>query len=209
MGAPGGVIEATGEERVEGILAGMAAGTVAAVMAEGDGFGQGDIEAAGTGDGGSDLRHLERVGEPGALMILGKDEDLGLAGQPAERGGMEEEPADALGAFRACNYDLIYLRPASLQQGQAVISVLRALVEHFADRPHLMAETSVGLRPPSGGAEAAAVAAAIPADLLAGGEEAIRAAVTYVAGMTDRFAFRQAVALLGWDADKLPTGVDA
>jgi dGTPase len=123
--------------------------------------------------------------------------------------GMEEEPADALGAFRACNYDLIYLRPASLQQGQAVISVLRALVEHFADRPHLMAETSVGLRPSSGGAEAAAVAAAIPADLLAGGEEAIRAAVTYVAGMTDRFAFRQAVALLGWDADKLPTGVDA
>jgi hypothetical protein len=32
----------------------------------------------------------------------------------------------------------------------------------------------------------------------------VRAAVTYVAGMTDRFAFRQAVALLGWDPDKLP-----
>ena len=36
----------------------------------------------------------------------------------------------------------------------------------------------------------------------------MRAAVTYVAGMTDRFAFRQAVALLGWDPSKLPTGVD-
>ncbi len=34
------------------------------------------------------------------------------------------------------------------------------------------------------------------------------AAVTYVAGMTDRFAFRQAVALLGWDPEKLPAGVD-
>jgi hypothetical protein len=33
--------------------------------------------------------------------------------------------------------------------------------------------------------------------------------VTYVAGMTDRFAFRQAVAQLGWDPAKLPAGVDA
>jgi dGTPase len=36
----------------------------------------------------------------------------------------------------------------------------------------------------------------------------VRSAVTYVAGMTDRYAFRQAVALLGWDPAKLPTGVD-
>ena len=36
----------------------------------------------------------------------------------------------------------------------------------------------------------------------------MRAAVAYVAGMTDRFAFRQAVALLGWDLAKLPVGVD-
>ena len=28
--------------------------------------------------------------------------------------------------------------------------------------------------------------------------------MTYVAGMTDRFAFRQAVAVLGWDPAKLP-----
>ena len=36
---------------------------------------------------------------------------------------------------------------------------------------------------------------------------AVRAAVAYVAGMTDRFAFSQAVALLGWDPDKLPAGI--
>ena len=36
----------------------------------------------------------------------------------------------------------------------------------------------------------------------------MRAAVTHVAGMTDRFAFRQAVAVLGWDPSKLPAGVD-
>jgi dGTPase len=107
--------------------------------------------------------------------------------------GMEEEAAEALAAFRACNYERIYLREASVRQGEAVVSVLRALVEHFADRPHLMAETSLdeGAQP----------------DLARGGEEAVRAAVTYVAGMTDRFAFHQAETRLGWDPDKLPAGV--
>ena len=32
--------------------------------------------------------------------------------------------------------------------------------------------------------------------------------MTYVAGMTDRYAFRTAVASLGWDPAKLPVGVD-
>jgi dGTPase len=105
--------------------------------------------------------------------------------------GMEEDPAEALSAFRACNYERIYLRQASVRQGEAVVQVLRALVEHFADRPHLMADTSGRASP----------------DVLAGSQEALVAAVTYVAGMTDRFAFRQAVALLGWDPQKLPAGV--
>jgi dGTPase len=42
-----------------------------------------------------------------------------------------------------------------------------------------------------------------------GSSQALRAAVTYVGGMTDRFAFQQAVALLGWDPEKLPQGIDA
>ncbi len=73
------------------------------------------------------------------------------------------------------------------------MAVLRALVEHFSDRPHLIADEGARTHPP---------------DVLAGGEDAVRAAVTYVAGMTDRFAFRQAVALLGWDPAKLPVSVD-
>jgi dGTPase len=109
--------------------------------------------------------------------------------------GMEEDAAEALAAFRTCNYERIYLREASLRQGDAVISVLRALVEHFADRPHLITEHTNGPRE--------------PVDVIAGSEEAVRAGVTYVAGMTDRFAFRQAVALLGWDPAKLPAGVDS
>jgi dGTPase len=84
----------------------------------------------------------------------------------------------------------VYLRPASVAQADAVIAVLRALVEHYADRPNsLPADWRAGV------------------DLAAGSAEALRAAVTYVGGMTDRFACTQAVALLGWDPAKLPRGV--
>ena len=104
--------------------------------------------------------------------------------------GMDEELAEALAAFRQCNYDHVYLRPASVTQGVSVVAVLRALVEHFADRPYRIPGVS--------GA----------ADLAGGTEDAVVAAVAYVAGMTDRFAMGVAVAELGWDRDSLPRGVD-
>jgi dGTPase len=100
--------------------------------------------------------------------------------------GMTEDRAEALAAFRSHNYERIYLRPESVTQGEAVIRVLRALVEHFADRPNLLPSVE---------------------DLPAGSPEALAAAVTYVAGMTDRYAFATAVAQLGWDPDELPTGI--
>jgi dGTPase len=99
--------------------------------------------------------------------------------------GMPADLADALAELRDCNYERIYLRPASLYQAEAATEVLRALVDHFVDRPNLLPD-------------------ARGADVVAGSEEAARSAVTYVAGMTDRFAFRSAVALLGWDPAKLP-----
>ncbi len=102
--------------------------------------------------------------------------------------GMEPEMAEALAEFRATNYRHIYLRPASRAQAAAVSEVLTALVEHFADRPG---------RIPGG-----------PSSVVAGSETALRSAVTYVAGMTDRFAFRSAVAELGWDPVRLPRAVD-
>jgi dGTPase len=103
--------------------------------------------------------------------------------------GLDEETAEALTQLRRFNYDHIYLRPASRAQAEAVIPVLRALVEHFADRPNLLP-----------GADRA---------LTAGSSDAVAAAVTYVSGMTDRFANRCAVALLGWDPRRLPSGIDA
>jgi dGTPase len=103
--------------------------------------------------------------------------------------GMVEHLAEALAAFRAWNYERIYLRPASVAQGVVVGTVLRALVEHMADRPNLIPGVAE-----DGG-------------LAAGSAEALRAAVTYVGGMTDRFAFSSAVTHLGWDPARLPVGV--
>ncbi len=119
--------------------------------------------------------------------------------------GLAEELAEALDAFRACNYEQIYLRPASLSQGRAVVDVLRALVDHLADRPDLVAGSApAGDAGQGDGAGGGGHRAAV-----AGGDEAVRAAVTYVGGMTDRYACRMAMDHLGWDRDRLPGGVGA
>jgi dGTPase len=98
--------------------------------------------------------------------------------------GMRAEVASALSALRTFNYERIYSRPEALAQTATVVRVLRALVEYFVDRP---GELPPDFRPtePSG---------------------AVRAAVAYVGGMTDRYAFRTAVQLLGWQGDGLPDG---
>jgi len=104
--------------------------------------------------------------------------------------GMDPATADALAQFRAANYHHVYMRPDSLEQADAVIAILRALVEHVSERPALM-----GARP---------IAAGGPAP---GSDDARFAAVAYVAGMTDRFACERAVTLLGWDPARLPRSV--
>jgi dGTPase len=98
---------------------------------------------------------------------------------------MAADSAAALASLRAFNYERIYVRPESLAQSQAVVRVLQALVEHFVARPDLLPATAV-------------------ADDAAPGDDPVRAAVTYVAGMTDRYAFDLAVRDLGWDPDRLP-----
>ncbi len=98
--------------------------------------------------------------------------------------GMDAMHADALAAFRSFNYEQIYLREESIDQGAAVIAVLRALVEHYAAHP-------------------LEVPGATDRD-----DEPLFGAVRYVAGMTDRFAFRAATSVLGWPEERLPRGVD-
>ena len=102
--------------------------------------------------------------------------------------GMTDPMAEALAEFRRFNYEHIYMRPASIQQSSSVVRVLRALVEHYADRPNsLPQQHPVGVEP--------------------GSEQALRRAVTYVGGMTDRYAFAQARARLGWRTQDLPIGI--
>ena len=110
--------------------------------------------------------------------------------------GLSSELADALAAFRSFNYERIYMRPASVAQGEVVVRVLRALVEFFSDRPNALPTREIeGTDHPAEGAAA-------------GSDQARREAVRYVAGMTDRFAFAQARAHLGWDTAGLPAGLD-
>lgn len=99
--------------------------------------------------------------------------------------GMDADTAVALATLRRFNYERIYTRPESVAQSDAVIEVLHGLVEHYTGRPALMPDEYQVL------AES----------------DAVRAAVTYVGGMTDRFAFDAAERLLGWDPDRLPRGI--
>ena len=114
-------------------------------------------------------------------FIGGVVEGTATAGQVC----MVEPLAESLAVFRRANYDHIYNRPSSVTQGRTVVAVLSALVEHLAGQPHLLPH------PPD--------AATDP----------VRAVVSHVAGMTDRYAFDTAVRLLDWPADRLPRGFDS
>lgn len=112
-----------------------------------------------------------------------------VIGCVAETGevGMDPDTAGALAALRAFNYERIYTRPESVAQSHAVVDVLQALVEYYLRNPQAL-PLEPGAAPP-------------------GGEELVLEAVTYVAGMTDRFAFDTATALLDWDPRRLPRGI--
>jgi dGTPase len=111
-----------------------------------------------------------------------------MIGAAAESGrvAMTADVADALAEFRRFNYERVYMRPASKQQAMQVIELLRALVEHYADRPNAIPDVR---------------------DLDAGSPSALRAAVSYVAGMTDRYACSKALSELGWPHSRLPDGI--
>lgn len=97
--------------------------------------------------------------------------------------GLRRAEADALAAFRAFNYERIYLRPDAREQATLVIELLQRLTEWFIEHP---AAIGTGSLHPAGSTECAADA------------------VKYVSGMTDRFALQLAVDRLGWPPERLP-----
>ncbi|MFT8395503.1 HD domain-containing protein [Propionibacterium sp.] len=97
--------------------------------------------------------------------------------------GMDETTAGALAALRRFNYERIYTRQESLEQSRTMVRMLHELVSFYFAHPE-----------------------ELPSDHR-DESDAIRGVVTYVAGMTDRFAFESAERLLGWEQDSLPVGI--
>lgn len=103
---------------------------------------------------------------------------------------MEQSAAEVLDAFRANNFERIYLRPAALEQSEKVVRILTSLVEFLAEHPANVPDVFTG---------------AIP--FPASPEEAAHVAVAYVASMTDRYAFATAKDLLGLPESAMPRSV--
>ena len=86
-----------GDAARERLLAGVAERRVPQVVPERDGLGQVLVQPERPRDGARDLRHLERVGEPGAEVVaLGGQEHLRLMRQASERLRVEDLVAVAL-----------------------------------------------------------------------------------------------------------------
>jgi len=130
---------------------------------------------------------LERCGATRRTQLAAFIGAMINATEQTGRIGMTTDHAAALSAFRAFNYERIYLRPKSREQAARVVTMLQGLVEYLA-----------------------ADATRIPARLLVDNSQAgrQRASVEWVAGMTDRYARSVAAEWLGMTADTLPLGVD-
>ncbi len=74
----------------ERVLGSVSTRAVAAIVAQRDRLGERDVGSDGTSDCCGHLGHLERMGQPGALVVLGEHEHLGLPRQAPERIGMQD-----------------------------------------------------------------------------------------------------------------------
>lgn len=99
--------------------------------------------------------------------------------------GFPKDVAEAVDQLRTFNYERIYSSELSMRQRECVVPMLRSLVVRYSNDPRLFGRE----------------------DLDDGSDEALRAAVTYVVGMTDRFAATAAATLCGWGRDRLPVAV--
>ena len=107
VGAPHGMVVAAVDVWRQCVFAGVPTWAVTAVVTEGDRLGQGHVEPEGASDRGGDLGNLEGVGQPGALMVVGEDEHLGLAGQAPEGAGVQDAVAIAFEARAPCVGSLV------------------------------------------------------------------------------------------------------
>jgi len=91
------VVEAAWHQRVDDALARVAEWRVAQVVTKGNRFGQLFVQPEHLRDRPGDLRHLERMRQPGPVVISGRrEEHLGLVLQSAKRLAMNDAVAIAL-----------------------------------------------------------------------------------------------------------------
>jgi dGTPase len=129
---------------------------------------------------------LERAGASRSEQLDFFIKDVVRTSQATGVVSMSEEMCEVLASLRAWNYERIYLRPESIEQTRMVHRMLRALVEHYVAHPEHLPRDYYDQEQ----------------------EDPTTAAVTYVAGMTDRFACAQASNLLHWPTTEMPRGFD-
>src|SRR3954454_15378692 len=110
---------------------------MAEVMTESDGFGENFVEAQRLRDRARDLRHLEDMRQPRAVVVaLGREKDLRLVLQPAK--GLAMNDAIAIALIRRPNIvlGLLAIAPARLRASRRARHERVALdvLEHLADR---------------------------------------------------------------------------
>ncbi len=116
---------------------------------------------------------------------------------------MRQGEAEALAAFRAFNYERIYLRPESVEEADRAARLIVALTEYFIEHPDQIGhahQSDTGVRSGHAVRDGAVLVSTDRATL-----DPVAEAVRYVSGMTDRFLSRLAVERLGWDTSMLPT----
>lgn len=116
---------------------------------------------------------------------------------------MTQEYGKALAAFRQFNYTAIYNRAASIEQAKSVGPLISALVEHFAQLPEAIPSRQAQNKALNTTFGVATSELPIPKTA-----QAYRESVGYVAGMTDRYAVKTALADLGWKPEQIPRGIE-
>jgi hypothetical protein len=93
------VIEPAGirHQFIERLFAGMAKRRMAEIMHQRHALGQILVQLESPGQRPGDLRHFDRVGQPGAVVVaLMGNKDLGLVLEPPERRGVDDPVPVAL-----------------------------------------------------------------------------------------------------------------
>lgn len=115
----------------QSVFARVATRSVTAVVSQGDGFGECDVQSHRPCHRCGDLGNFESVGESGALVILRKHEYLGFARQPTKGRSVKnavavafETRAQPIGFLGKCA--VACARGAGRQRGQSLIVVFFA-----------------------------------------------------------------------------------